>query len=211
MGHKYGDSKKYYDAIAMMDTQVGKIWNAIQYRKKHFNEDWLIFITTDHGRDEQTGKGHGGQTPRQRSTWMVTNYPDLNNYARFYHPGIVDIMPTIALFMNISIPEEKSREIDGTPLIGKVSVTDMRLNHFQNNLDVSWKALNGEGKAKIWVATTNNFKEGKPDQYKLMGEVPVKNEHIVLNVGDVKSTFYKVVIEAPYNTVNKWFVEKEEK
>ena len=195
----------------MMDNQVGKIWNAIEYRKKHFNEDWIIFITTDHGRDEATGKGHYGQTPRQRNTWIVTNYPDLNNYARFYHPAIVDIMPTIARFMNINIPTEKAREIDGTPLIGKVSVTDIRLNHFQDNLDISWKALSGGGRAKIWVATTNNFKEGKPDQYKLMAEVPVNKEHIVLNVGKEKSDFYKVVIEAPHNTANKWFVEKEEK
>ena len=72
MGHMYGDSKPFYDAVGMMDKQVGRIWNAIQYRRKNFNEDWLIIITTDHGRDEKTGKGHGGQTPRQRINGLVT-------------------------------------------------------------------------------------------------------------------------------------------
>jgi hypothetical protein len=38
-----------------------KIWQAIKEREKNFNEDWLIVITTDHGRDVETGKHHGGQ------------------------------------------------------------------------------------------------------------------------------------------------------
>jgi len=211
IGHMYGDGKQLDDAVSMMDAQIGKIWNAVQYREKHFNEEWLIIITTDHGRDEQTGKGHGGQTPRQRNTWIVTNYHDLNNYAQYYHPAIVDIMPTIARFMNINIPAEKMRETDGIPLIGKVSIADLRLNYFQDKLDISWKALNPEGKVKIWISTTNNFKEGKPDNYRLMGEVPVNKEHIVADVSDAKSVFYKVVAEGTYNSVNKWYIKPEKK
>lgn len=210
MGHMYGDSKEFDKAVGIMDNQVGKIWNAVRYRKKYFNEDWLIVVTTDHGRDEKTGKGHGGQTDRQRNTWMVTNYRNLNNYAQYYHPGIVDIMPTIARFMSINIPAEKSREIDGISLIGRVSVAELSLNHFQNYIDVSWKALNREGKVKIWVSTTNHFKEGKPDNYKIMGEVPVTDEHIIIDVGNQKSSFYKVVAEAAYNAVNKWFLAEKQ-
>ncbi len=209
MGHMYGDSKEFYNAVSMMDNQIGKIWNAIEYRKKHFNEDWLIIITTDHGRDEKTGKGHGGQTQRQRNTWIATNYHDLNNYAQYYQPAIVDIMPTIARFMNINIPAGRMRETDGIPLIGKVSIADVRLNHFQNNIDISWKALDTSGKVKIWVSTTNHFKEGKPDTYQLMGEVPVNNEHVVIDVSNAKSSFYKIVLEGLYNSVNKWYAEKD--
>lgn len=209
MGHMYGDSKEFYNAVSMMDNQIGKIWNAIEYRKKHFNEDWLIIITTDHGRDEKTGKGHGGQTQRQRNTWIATNYHDLNNYAQYYQPAIVDIMPTIARFMNINIPAGRMRETDGIPLIGKVSIADVRLNHFQNNIDISWKALDTSGMVKIWVSATNNFKKGKPDDYKLMEEVPVNNEHAVIDASNIKSSFYKVVLEGLYNSVNKWHVEKD--
>ncbi len=211
MGHMYGDSKKFYDAVGMMDNQVGKIWNAIQYRKKHFNEDWLIIITTDHGRDEQTGKGHGGQTPRQRNTWIVTNYRNLNNYAQYYQPCIIDIMPTIARFMNVNLSVKRAREIDGIPLIGKISIANVSINTFQNNLDVSWKALDREGKVKVWISTTNNFKEGKPDDYQLMGEAPLNKEHLVIDVSNVKSSFYKVVLEGPFNSVNKWFAAKDGK
>lgn len=81
MGHMYGDSPQFDDAVQKLDVQMGKIYDAIKLREKNNNEEWLIVITTDHGRDEKTGKNHGGQSDRQRSTWMVTNYKPLNNYA----------------------------------------------------------------------------------------------------------------------------------
>src|SRR5205085_10743628 len=80
MGHTFGDSPQFFDAIAAMDNQMSRLWNAIQYRKKNFNEDWLIIITTDHGRDSATGKNHGGQSDRERSGWIVTNAKNLNDH-----------------------------------------------------------------------------------------------------------------------------------
>jgi hypothetical protein len=211
MGHRYGDSPQYYSAIEMMDKQVGRIWEAIQYRQKNFKEDWLIFITTDHGRDERTGKGHGGQSTRQRSTWMVTNAKGLNSYAQYYYPGIVDIMPSIAQFMNINIPVNYKREIDGTSLTGPVSIAELKVNLIQGNIDVSWKALNKGEQVKVWVSATNNVKEGKPDDYKLLGEYPADTEHALVPVKDIPSTYYKVVLEGKYNTVNKWIVPEVKK
>ena len=211
MGHRYGDSPQYYAAIEMMDKQVGKIWEAIQYRQKNFNEEWVIFITTDHGRDEKTGKGHGGQSTRQRSTWMVTNAKGFNNYEKYYYPGIVDIMPSIARFMNITIPVNYDRELDGIPLIGPVSVVEPKVNLIQGALDVNWKALNKDEKVKIWVSASNNVKEGKPDDYKLLAEVPAGTEHALVSVKDMPSSFYKVCIEGKYNTVNKWIVPETKK
>ena len=80
MGHRYGDSPEYLAAVQDMDNRVGKIRQAIKYREEEFNEDWLLIITTDHGRDEATGKGHGGQSERQRSAWVISNKL-LNNIA----------------------------------------------------------------------------------------------------------------------------------
>ncbi|TSD67343.1 alkaline phosphatase family protein [Inquilinus sp. KBS0705] len=211
MGHRYGDSPQYYTAIEMMDKQVGKIWEAIQYRQKKFNEEWMIFITTDHGRSEKDGRGHGGQSTRQRSTWMVTNAKGLNTYEKYYYPGIVDIMPTIARFMNVSIPAAQAREIDGTPLTGLVSVAEPKANLIQGNLDISWKALNKGETLKIWVAATNNVKEGKPDTYQLLAEVPADKEHALVSVKEMPSQFYKISIEGKYNTVNRWIVPETKK
>ncbi|UOE50260.1 alkaline phosphatase family protein [Mucilaginibacter sp. SMC90] len=211
MGHQYGDSPQYYDAIEKMDAQVGKIWAAIQYRKQHFKEDWLIFITTDHGRSEANGKDHGGQSTRQRSTWMVTSYRPLNNYAKYYTPGIVDITPSINSFLNVKVPEAQQREMDGISLIGTVSVAEATSNYVQGSLDISWKALDNKGNVKIWVSAGNTFKEGKTDEYKLLATVPVTNEHALVDVKNMPSKFYKVVIEGVNNTVNRWVVLDEKK
>ncbi|WP_295674349.1 alkaline phosphatase family protein [uncultured Mucilaginibacter sp.] len=206
MGHRYGDSPQTYEAVEMADKQIGRIWAAIQYRQKHNNEDWLIFITTDHGRDEQSGKNHGGQSARQRTTWMVTNYNALNEYARYFTPGIIDITPTIANFFEVKIPGAQLREIDGSSLIGPVSIAMPQVNYIQGDLDVTWKALDKKGKVKIWVASTNNFKDGNPDNYQMLAEVPVADQHALVSVKNLPSNFYKVYLEAPYNSVNRWFV-----
>jgi arylsulfatase A-like enzyme len=211
MGHSYGDSPQFYKAVELLDAQIGKIWKAIQYRTKQFNEDWLIIITTDHGRDEKTGKDHGGQSPRQRGTWMVTNQPKLNDYTRYYKPAIVDILPTICRFMNLTIKKEALWEIDGTPMIGPVSVAEARANLVQQNIDVSWKAMQTTGTVKIWLATTNNFKEGSADDYKLIATLPVTAEHALIDVHNYNAEFYKVVIEGKDNSVNRWVITKGEK
>lgn len=201
MGHMYGDSPQFYAAVEMVDKQMGRLWDAITYRQQHFPEDWLIIITTDHGRDEKTGKNHGGQSARQRGTWMVTNYKELNNYARYYEPAIVDIMPTMARYLNVTIP---AREVDGVPMIGKVAVSNAVVNYIQGNIDIKWEALQDTGKVKIWVTTTNEFKNGGTDEYKLMGEVPVKTEHALIDVQQLPATMYKIVLETSENTINRW-------
>jgi len=210
MGHMYGDSPQFEEAIKMLDIQLGKIYDAINYRKKKFNEEWLLVVTTDHGRDENTGRGHGGQSERQRSTWMVTNYPSLNTYANYYEPGIVDIMPTVARYMDITVPKQVMQEVDGTPLIGPVSIANAKVNYIQGNIDVSWKSLEKKGNVKFWVTTTNNFKSGGKDEYQLLTEVPVSQGHVLLDVKKHPSSFYKIVLEAPDNTLNKWiFLDKK--
>lgn len=211
MGHRYGDSPQYYDAVEKMDAQVGRVWAAIQYREQRYKEDWLIFITTDHGRDEKTGRGHGGQTMRQRSTWMVTNYKPLNTYARYYTPGIIDITPSIARFMQISIPAPQLREMDGISLIGPLSVAQPAANFVQGDLDVSWKAMREKGNVKIYVSATNNYKDGTADDYHLVAEVPVTQEHALISVKNLPSAFYKVVIEGELNTVNRWVILSDKK
>jgi predicted AlkP superfamily pyrophosphatase or phosphodiesterase len=103
MGHMYGDSPQFNDAIKKADNQVGRIWNALQKRSKEFDEDWMIVVTTDHGRSADTGMGHGGQSDRERATWIVTNHKDTNEYftAKL---GIVDIVPSILSHLEIDSP-----------------------------------------------------------------------------------------------------------
>ena len=85
--------------------------------KKNFGEDWLVVITTDHGRDSETGKDHGGQSQRERTIWVTTNSRDLNtNFGE--RTAIVDILPSIATHMHIPINEPIKSQLDGRSFIG---------------------------------------------------------------------------------------------
>ena len=80
IGHRYGNGAEQDKAVAIMDDQIARIWDAIEYRKKNFKEDWLIFITTDHGRDEKSGKNHGGQSAEKEPHGLSPTLADLNAY-----------------------------------------------------------------------------------------------------------------------------------
>ena len=116
VGHALGDSPEQAEAVSIMDGNVGKIWNAVKKRQEAHNEDWLIVVTTDHGRDPVTGKNHGGQTERERTTWIVTNSNKLNeNFANT--PAIVDILPSIVSHMKLEMPQEIRSQLDGRSFI----------------------------------------------------------------------------------------------
>lgn len=112
MGHKYGDSPQMTAAVELVDEQIGKLYKAIQQREKKNNEEWLFIVTTDHGRDTETGKNHGGQTERERTTWILTNQKDVNS--RFTKGlAIVDIFPSTVDFMGIRLDKSVEGNLDG--------------------------------------------------------------------------------------------------
>jgi predicted AlkP superfamily pyrophosphatase or phosphodiesterase len=206
MGHRYGDSDQFHEAIRMMDKQMGRLWEAVRFREKNFKEDWLIIITTGHGRDVKTGKGHGGQSDRERSTWIVTNAKELN--ANFKaDPGIVDLMPTIARHMDVVFPKEQSFEIDGVSVTGPVSILNPTAKRESGKVHVAWKAVEKEGMVKVWLTTTNHFQKGGRDLYYLMDEVPAGTEKTDLDVSKIPSKLYKIVLEARHNNLNRWVTE----
>lgn len=204
MGHRYGDSKEFYDAIVTMDKQVGRIWEAIQYREKNFNEEWQLFITTDHGRDAKTGKNHGGQSDRERGTWIITNAKNLNNHFKEGQPAIVDIFSSITRFLTIEISKEQLMEVDGVSLTGPISATQLKVVAEKDLLHLNWKVLDGKGKAIVWITSTNQFGTGGKDTYKIVVEVAVKDGRATIDTSKYPSGFYKVVVEFPNNTLNYW-------
>lgn len=210
MGHRYGDSETFYNAVKLVDTQISKIWRAIQYREKHFEEDWEIYITTDHGRDSATGKGHGGQSERERSIWIVTNSKNTNPYFKEYTPTSVDIFPSIANHLNIELPPAVLFELDGIALNKKVSIISPSIKTKEQEIELSWKALEDTGMVRIWVSTTNHYKEGQKDDYKLKESIPIKNEFYKIPLDYSKSNFFKIVIESSNNTINRWLISNNQ-
>ena len=116
VAHEHGDSPELDQAVVDMDARVSLIWSALQARHETFDEDWLMIVTTDHGRDAKSGRDHGGQTERERTIWIATNSQRLTS--DFYAmPKIVDIYPSIATHLGITIPEQVARHLDGASFI----------------------------------------------------------------------------------------------
>ena len=59
-GHIAGNGAFFDEYVRKADNQVARIWEAVKYREANFDEEWMVVVTTDHGRGEN-GHGHGGQ------------------------------------------------------------------------------------------------------------------------------------------------------
>jgi len=207
MGHRYGDSEQQRRALGYVDTQVGTIWAALQYRTQHYPEDWLLILTTDHGRDAATGRNHGGQSARERATWLVLSDKKTNNYAQHSPASITDVLPTIAHFMQLPLPQATQRELDGVPLLGPVSLAAPQLAAASDSLRLRWTALGSKTeKVKIWATPTNKFKTGGVDEYVLLGTVPLARQRAAFSRAAYPAEFYKIVLEGERNTVNTWLM-----
>lgn len=202
MGHAYGDGEPLYKAVSYLDDQMGRIWNAVQYREKNFGEEWLMFITTDHGRDATTGKNHGGQSDRERTTWMITNYPKPNEYFKSTNPAIVDILPSIAQFLKITIPEKNRNELDGVSIIDPVSIANPTTIIRNDSLLISWKAFEKKGTIMIQVAATNNFKEGGEDTFQNLATVALSDQKYAIPLRQLPAGYCKIQLIGNKNVVN---------
>ncbi|RIW18368.1 alkaline phosphatase family protein [Algoriphagus lacus] len=205
IAHRFGDSREMDHAVQIADEQVGRIWEAVEYRMKNRKEDWLIFITTDHGRTLEDGKDHGGQSDREREIWMVTNAGNLNFYFQNEKPAMVDILPTISRFMGLKIPQEQEMELDGVPLIGPISITQAELSETETEIILTWKPMEDQGKVEIWMSRDNKFKTtGQPDSYSLLGEVEISSGEFRIQKNQLTDDWAKFLLKGRMNTLNLW-------
>jgi hypothetical protein len=209
VGHLIGDGLAMDQAVGYLDQQMGRIYKAIEYRKTKFNEDWLLFITTDHGRDSIAGKNHGGQSSRERTTWIITNYPSLNEYSRTFQPGIVDILPSMVSFMGIEIPAINKNELDGVSLIGKVSLANPKAIIKNDSLWINWNTISKEGSLKISIAYGDQFKISKMDNYIPLLNTSLKSNNVGIPLNSLLTGKAKILLEGKYNTVNTAIVIPE--
>lgn len=208
MGHGFGDSERFSAAVQFEDRLVGKIWKAVQKRQKNHNEDWLLIITTDHGRSLKDGKGHGGQSDRERSVWIVMNTPNTNTYFKQEIPGIVDIAPSIASFMNIDVPRNVSLEWDGVSLFDPVKVFDLQAVKEKKKLVLTWKSL-AKGTGKIYISETNNFKTGGSDAYLFVKNVSLEDGRAEIPLRKISGDYAKLVLETEEGSLNTWYTNNQ--
>jgi predicted AlkP superfamily pyrophosphatase or phosphodiesterase len=209
MGHQFGDGAMQDQSIGYLDNQIKKLTDAIAYRTKNFAEDWLLVLTTDHGRDPIAGKNHGGQTDRERTTWIVTNQANTNAYFKQSNPAIVDILPSIATFLKIPIPEKNKVELDGVSFFGPISIAQPSAAIVNDSLVIKWKSFEKKGKVQVKIATTNAFKDGGEDVYQNIATVNVTQEGFTLSTKQFTSNYFKIVLVGTNNSLNIWVKKPE--
>ena len=205
--HRYGESPEFYNSVTYEDALIGLIYDAVKQREEEYDEDWLFIVTTDHGRTPLTARSHGGQSDRERNTWLVMNKKEINTYARNYRTAAVDLLPTICDYMKVDIPTFTRNELDGLSLFNQVDAYDLKGTLSGNKLELRWAAIDKKADitAEISVSYTNNIKTGGSDTYQQVGSVNVKEEKATISLNVPKSAeFVKVVMKTPNNTLNYW-------
>ncbi|KXX68065.1 alkaline phosphatase family protein [Flammeovirga sp. SJP92] len=201
--HRFGDSDYFYEYVTKADTQVGRVWEAVKEREAKFKEEWMIVVTTDHGRTEETGHHHGGQSERERATWIVTNQKP-NKYFELGTPGVTSIYPSIVNFMGWNIKEEQREELDDVAFYGATDFFGLDATTNQNTTTITWTPLQ-DAEAEVLVTTTNNYKTGGSDQYTSLGKVNLKDKSFTFDkLGD----FQKIVLKSNNTITNTWTVKE---
>ena len=204
-GHIKGNGKFFDDYVMKADNQIKRIWEAVQYREANFDEEWMVVVTTDHGRDE-SGYGHGAQSWRERTTWISTNVP-VN--VRFQSPSlsITDIAPSICRYLGLVTPQDVLWEQDGMPFVGKVDIYDLQVMPYDQSVRLSWKSYypSVPVPVTVYVATDNKFKEGGKDTYIKVLTTTSTAQKCEVDLSKLpESKFYKFVVVTPNNHLNRW-------
>ncbi len=100
----------YLAAIEAADVQVGQLVAAVRARASYDNENWLILMSTDHGRSDNGG--HGGQSLEERTIFYLASGPSVTQSDQPDGPFIVDIAVTALDHLGVAI--DPAWGLDGT-------------------------------------------------------------------------------------------------
>lgn len=105
-----GIGDEYRSTIALADRHVGMLVDAIRARPTYPEEDWLILISTDHGRRPEGG--HGGDSEVERTIFYLAAGPSTVQGELAGTPRIVDVAVTALAHLGIWI--DPAWQLDGT-------------------------------------------------------------------------------------------------
>ncbi|WP_222937596.1 alkaline phosphatase family protein [Spartinivicinus ruber] len=146
-GHSHGHGQAYDDSILRSDRRLGLLLDEVENRELQLGENWLVLVTTDHGRDAW-GKGHGSQTQKEKTIFIASNKPLNSNYKQvaavpnnsfgglYNEPAQTYIVPTILSFLNIMNDEHWG--LDGLPLIGSITATKVYVDIGGKKCGLEW-------------------------------------------------------------------------
>ena len=92
--------------------QVGALLAALARRRTSYREDWLILVSTDHGRTD--GGGHGGESDLESRIFVLASGRSVQR-GRIESPvGIVDV--AVTALRHLGVPIDPSWQLDGKPV-----------------------------------------------------------------------------------------------
>ena len=92
-------SPQYKAAIEWADTRVGLLLQSVRERPTYGEEDWLILLSTDHGRND--AGGHGGNSPSETTIFFLASGPSVEQGTTECPPDIVDVAVTALAHMGL--------------------------------------------------------------------------------------------------------------
>lgn len=203
-GHIFGNGDAFDEFTKLADVQIGRVWEAVKYREANFNEEWMMIATTDHGRSYK-GYGHGGQSERERTTWIAVNRP-VNERMTSGKCAATDINPSICKWMGFDVPRNIEWEQDGTSFYGRSDIMEMDIMPYDSSVELTWECLEQDAQVTVWASPTDNFKIGGKDEWIKAGEVSASTERFIVDLSELpESKFYKFVLETPNGSINRWY------
>jgi len=91
---------EYRDAIERADAFIGRLLDAMRRRSTYGNEDWLVLLSTDHGRND--AGGHGGRSPSETTVFFLASGPSVRPGRTGCPPEIVDVAVTALAHLGLS-------------------------------------------------------------------------------------------------------------
>ncbi|WP_426809547.1 alkaline phosphatase family protein [Pseudomonas sp. WOUb67] len=145
IGHDNGYGDRYEQALRKADSEIGRLLDKVDQRRRMFpQEDWLVIISTDHGRD-YWGKGHGSASEQEKSIFIASNKPlnqeltelsipaEMPGPDNLYGlPAQTSVAPTVLRHMGLTLQPEWL--LDGTPLLGKTGARKARADENKGRL-----------------------------------------------------------------------------
>lgn len=112
VAHASGTGRRYLDALAVQDAQLGRMLDAIEARPTRAAERWTVLVCTDHGHVD--AGGHGGSSIPERSTFVLATGPGIAAGARPHDTRLVDVAATV--FHQLGVVPDPSWGLDGRPV-----------------------------------------------------------------------------------------------
>lgn len=100
---------EYREAIEEADRQVGRLMAAVRGRASYGDENWLILVSTDHGR--RPNGGHGGRSEAEMTSFFVASGPSAMRGEIEGTPRVVDVAVTAMAHLGIEV--DPAWELDG--------------------------------------------------------------------------------------------------